>query len=106
MSRWKVTRMRCTGGWLAQERGARSGWEFPTWREALAYADRMARTVEVVLPPTAHLTTSTLRTRPSDDGVLVKWKAGPRWEAMRTTKEELRPLALALLAHAEQEEHE
>lgn len=82
---------------------------FPTHAEALAYADRMARTVEVTLP------------RVVDDCVPVPgspkpareatWIAPSRdggcWITMPTAgyiplmvrKEELAPLALALLAH-------
>lgn len=119
MSRWEVKRTRCTGGWLAQERGARSGWEFRTWRAAMDYADRMARTREVVLP------------RPNLDenekvefdftewagldywpwipeGAMYDPRTGPTYrfgeEDLFIRREHWKPLALALLALADQEE--
>ena len=102
MSRWKVTRMRCTGGWLAQERGARSGWEFRTWREALDYADRMARTREYVLPRVAPQgEVSMSATWYCDQGAIHYINSAG--QVVQGTPAELRPLALALLALAEQE---
>lgn len=118
MNRWKVWRdhtMEAHGDdpWIgAPERNWQyrsRKYAFPTHAEALAYADRMARTVEVTLP------------RVVDDCVPVPgspkpareatWIAPSRdggcWITMPTAgyiplmvrKEELAPLALALLAH-------
>lgn len=92
---------------------------FPTWREALAYADQQARTREVVLP----------RPQLNDDGKLefdfTQWsgldytpewpdgatydrRTGPNMPAfpasVRIPRERWKPLALALLAlHYQQE---
>lgn len=63
MSRWKVRReWRDTlesYSWVAIWPSGLSGDVFPTWREAMDYADRMARTREYVLP------------RPSADGYIT-----------------------------------
>lgn len=63
MNRWKVKKSKWfknsmvgaplvyTGGWhIETKHGERIS--FPTWREAMDYADRMARTVTVTLPRT------------------------------------------------------
>ena len=114
MSRWKVRReWRDTlesYSWVAIWPSGLSGDVFFTWREAMAYADRMARTVTVELP----------RIRTSGDPVpgaldlLLGWE-NPYWagkhtawiadrssDAILVRPYELKPLALALLALAEQ----
>ena len=121
MSRWKVRKFRndffspdCCE-WVAWPEG---GWAeclgFPTHAEALAYADRKARTREVVLPrvgdttrlvahnghPGGHTSGYRIITNdPEDSSAVQMW--GP-WGNMHIYKaEDIRPLALALLAHAE-----
>ena len=62
MSRWKVFRYKSEAGlnWMSAEIGKTSvmllsrSRAFLTWREAQDYADRMARTREVVLPRISH----------------------------------------------------
>ncbi len=49
MSRWTVYKAG-RYAWTAHREGELPGELLRTWREALAYADRMARTREVVLP--------------------------------------------------------
>lgn len=73
MSRWTVYKAG-RYAWTAHCKGDLPGKLFPTWREAMDYADRMARTREVVLPRGMYM--------PAND---------------------LRRLALALLALADQE---
>lgn len=53
--RWRVMRVRGLAEserawWYVYRERSHGMVSFPTWREALAYADRMARTVEIVLP--------------------------------------------------------
>lgn len=50
MSRWKVRRTMVRRDWEAWNEDEARGDYFHTHAEALAYADRMARTVEVTLP--------------------------------------------------------
>lgn len=71
MSRWEVKRMRLrTGGWgeWAAYNGCAPTRYFLTHTEALAYADRMARTREVVLP------------RPDEDGYIETIDEQTAWE--------------------------
>ena len=78
---------------------------FPTHAEALAYADRMARTREYVLPRVAPQgEVSVSATWYCDQGAIHYINSA--WQVVQGTPAELRPLALALLALAEQEEHE
>lgn len=84
---------------------------FRKWQDALDYADRMARTVEVTLPRI----TESKAMIPGAFGLSLE--AGRTWDGKRNTwvkdgagmvyvaSYDLRPLALALLALAEQEEH-
>ena len=52
--RWRVVRVRGVEGsamdWYVDRENCHGSMWFPTWREAQDYADRMARTREVVLP--------------------------------------------------------
>ena len=56
--RWRVVRARGLGehwpnwsqSWYVEREGCYGSIWFPTWQEALDYADERARTVEVVLP--------------------------------------------------------
>ena len=61
--RWRVVRVRGVEGsamdWYVDRENCHGSMWFPTWREAVDYADRMARTREVVLP------------RPSADGYIT-----------------------------------
>lgn len=75
---------------------------FPTWREAMDYADRMARTREYVLPriaPVGELTVSAIW---SYDSPVVHY-IDASGQTVQGTSADLRPLACALLALAEQE---
>lgn len=48
--KWEVRRTRSLGNWKARNHNAWESRYFDTWREAMDYADRKARTREVVLP--------------------------------------------------------
>lgn len=96
MSRCRV--FKAYGTWQAYEYGWERYESFPTWREAMEYADHMARTIEVALPRSAHQNTGHMRTTPSTDGLLIEFLIGGKWESMRVPKHELDPLALALLS--------
>ena len=84
---------------------------FPTHAEALAYADRMARTVEVTLPRIGSQFTCKQRETPSyDDITLTKVNSnnyqiryaedmGEDGRGIDMLADELQPVALALLAH-------
>lgn len=80
---------------------------FDTWREAMDYADRRARTVEVVLPRRTVL--PTVRHTVHRNGLIIEFspsKSHPQLNPGHVVvePEERRPLALALLALAEKEE--
>lgn len=112
MSKWKVRRENtmffhpdeddvCYGPrWCITSPTGVSWGNKATFAEALAYADKRARTREYVLPrdinrPSKHLKidswiTGATAVTTVDDGM-----------PLLLTREELRPLALALLAHAE-----
>ena len=112
MSRWKVKCENSWDGpcWFVFDPDGKYVTNKFDWAEALAYADRMARTVTVELP----------RIRTSGDPVpgaldlLLGWE-NPYWagkhtawiadrssDAILVRPYELKPLALALLALAEQ----
>lgn len=79
---------------------------FDTWREAMDYADRRSRTVEVVLPRRTVLPTD--RHIVQKNGLIIEYRhsrSHPHLETghLAVEPEERRPLALALLALAEQE---
>ena len=75
---------------------------FPTWREALEYADKQARTVEVTLPRLAPQGEVTVSATWNYDQQSIHYinSAGA---TVQGAPADLRPLALALLALAEQE---
>ena len=110
MPRWKVT-LNGAGGWQVFGIDGRCAARFHTHAEALVYADRMARTREVVLP--RQPLPLTLPGAEEDSPVVVT--QDPEIEYVFLTDEcdgevvplyrrDLRPLALALLALAEKEE--
>lgn len=80
---------------------------FDTWREAMDYADRSARTVEVVLPRRTVLPTD--RHVVQTCGLIIEYQGSRSYPSLPTghiavEPEERRPLALALLSLAEKEE--
>lgn len=111
MNRWAVRKLHphiCGPDGTAWVAGEVGKWHntvcsFRTYEEAMAYADKRARTREVVLPrdtarPSEHLEIGPMCwggavVTTVDDGV-----------PLLLTREEIRPLALALLAHAERME--
>lgn len=110
MSKWRVWRHPLSGKWIVNDPDRRLV-QAPgdTWREALAHADRMARTVEVVLPRTHVLPTG--RHTVQKDGLVIEYvrsRSQPQIKPGHLVVEpwERRPLALALLALAEKEEVE
>lgn len=105
MNKWVVRKHLLGTDWFVWLRGHPQRWRFDTWREAMDYADRMARTVEVTLPRVHALPTDRHSVR--RDGMIVEF-AGSRSHSLplgRIAVEpwERRPLALALLALAEKE---
>lgn len=107
MSRWKVERENSWDGpcWFVFDPDGRYITNRFDWAEALAYADRKARTREVVLPriaPVGELTVSAIWSY--DSPVVHYIDASGR--TVQGTPADLRPLACALLALAEQEEHQ
>ena len=113
MSRWKVRRewqdTLDAYSWVALRPSGLSGDVFRTWREAQDYADRMARTRQVVLPRPD----STWFGRPVwelGDGVNVHQSIADQgmtitadYPSIAIPNHKRRELALALLALAEQE---
>lgn len=105
MSRWKVHR---TTDEISPWAAVYDGWEgnrlalrkahHGTWVEAMAYADRMSRTVEVTLPRSPNQNTGTMTTHTSGNGILLTLKTPTTPIQARITHTELKPLALALLA--------
>lgn len=75
---------------------------FRKWHDAIAYADRMARTVEVVLPRNHDLKKSVHKDINGD--LYANYSSANYW-AQDNWNKGPKPLALALLALAEQEEH-
>ena len=113
--RWKVMRVRGLpeperAWWYVYRERSHGMVSFPTWREAQDYADRMARTREVVLPrqqlplslPGLDGGERVFVTYDIEDGsvYLVDQDDG---DTVVLYKHELRTFALALLAHEEQE---
>lgn len=119
MSRWDVYKAG-RYAWCAHRKGELPKAEgmFRTWREALDYADRMARTREVVLPrPDKDGDIATTDEQVAWEGtefertvVSVAWIEEPGTIGLSTgdsdhymTTDGARSIALALLALAEQE---
>lgn len=76
---------------------------FYSWREALVEADRLARTVEVTLPRIAPQGEVTVSATWDYDQQSIHY-INPAGATVQGTPADLRPLAGALLALAEQEE--
>lgn len=77
---------------------------FATWREAMDYADRMARTREYVLPRVAPQgEVSVSATWYCDQGAIHYINSAG--QVVQGAPADVKPLALVLLALAEQEEH-
>lgn len=96
---WYVERENCGG--VAQ---------FPTWREAMGYADQQARTREVVLPRSVGSSGEPLGAPKLRTGVAYSagektiWVEDRSVSAIEIRLDELQPLALTLLAmHYQQE---
>lgn len=131
MTRWKVEKaqvlhydenckVRFGPAWRVISPAGMPWGNYPTHAEALEYADRMARTVEVVLPRVAPHPSYGYIVHPEDPWVYSwpngKWHLAPigDWDGhaallcndfgeYKIHADELKPLALALLALAEQE---
>ena len=107
MSKWQVKKFRDDffspdhTEWVAWPEG---GWTecqaFPTHAEAIAYADEEARTREVVLPRDTARPSEHLEIGPMYWGGAVVTTVDDGASLLLNQKE-IRPLALALLAHAE-----
>ena len=112
--RWRVVRTRGIrtpwSPWYVDREGCHGMVSFPTWREAMDYADRMARTREVVLPrqplplslPGVEEDEPVFVTYDIEDGCVFLTDQDDG-DMVVLYKHELRTLALALLAHTEQE---
>lgn len=110
MSKWMV-RKQVPGPWVVWPRDGRLAGNFDTWREAMDYADRMARTVEVVLPRNPLPLTMEgeggdtdlfVEQKPKENGVSIADEK--QFNVIVLRRHELRPLALALLAIDEEME--
>lgn len=109
MRKWKVKKKTLPTGfpmWLAFNAYGHEFRHCPTWREALNYADEMARTVSVVLPRVHALPTG--RHTVHRSGLIVEYvksRSQPQINPGHLVVEpwERRPLALALLALDEKE---
>lgn len=107
--RWEVRQTRSMGDWEVCNPSTLEAVYFLDWAEALAYADRMARTREIVLPrkplplslPGFKDDDPLVTVTCDEEGVILTDQNDG--EAVGLYTQELRPLALALLAHAEQE---
>lgn len=111
MSRWKVVQHSYPTGnlwapwkkvWKVYNPNGSVAAHFDTWREAVDYADRMARTREVVLPRNHDLKKSVHKDINGD--LYANYSSANYW-AQDNWNKGPKPLALALLALAEQEEH-
>ena len=106
--RWRVTWARglpqtVRNKWVVSRGNCAGSVQFATWREALAYADRMARTREVVLPRNHDLKKSVHKDINGD--LYANYGSASYWVQDNWNKGP-KPLALALLALAEQEDTE
>lgn len=110
MSKWVVKKKMLPSGfstWLAFNAYGHEFRHLLTWREALNYADRMARTREVVLPRVHSLPTG--RHVVQKNGLVIEFEKSRSYPQLQPSylvvePEERRPLALALLALAERED--
>lgn len=119
--RWRVKRARglpesMQAWWYVDREGCHGSVSFPTWQEAQDYADRQARTVEVVLPRITGDREEGRADWPNLRDLFV-WPGQhdePRlgepylriaddYRDVDVELHDLRPLALVLLAYAEQE---
>ena len=100
MSRWTVYKAG-RYAWTAHREGDLPAELFPTWREAQDYADRMARTREVVLPRVAPQgEVSVSATWYCDQGAIHYINSAG--QVVQGAPADVKPLALVLLALAEQ----
>lgn len=104
--RWRVRKARGTGNlvprWYVERDECHGSRWFPTWREAQEYADRMARTREVVLPrlaPQGELTVSAIW---GYDSLVVNY-IDASGQTVQGTPADLARHAATLLTLAEQE---
>lgn len=99
MSRWKIRRTRSAGDWEVYDTQIYKASYFPTWRRAMDYADRLARTREYVLPriaPQGEVTVSAIW----DYDSLVVHYINSAGHITQGTPADVKPLALTLLALA------
>lgn len=107
LRKWAVKRGKCPdvfGNYHWNIYNPKGGWEgsFLTWREAQDFADKQARTVEVELPrvkPLEDMPIGNYITL-SDPGPFIFFINGRGGEYICINDDEIKPLALALLAHA------
>ena len=104
--RWRVVRVRGVGSstmdWYVDRENCHGAAFFHTWRDAMDYADRQARTREVVLPrlaPHGALTVSTIW----GNSNLVVHYIDASGQTVKGTPADLARHAATLLALAEQE---
>lgn len=119
--RWRVVRARGLpeserAWWYVDRENCHGSMSFPTWREAQDYADRMARTVEVVLPRITDDREEGITEWPNLRDLFV-WpdqhdeprlgqlylRIADDYRDVDVELHDLRPLAGVLLAYAEQE---
>lgn len=119
--RWRVVRVRGVEGsamdWYVDRENCHGSMNFRTWREAQDYADRQARTVEVVLPRITGDREEGITEWPNLRDLFV-WpdqhdeprlgqlylRIADDYRDVDVELHDLRPLALVLLAYAEQED--
>lgn len=109
-SKWEVRQTRVLGDWEAWNPNTLEATYYDTWREAMDYADKRARTREVVLPrqPLPLSLPGDEGDKPitvtQDEEGCVFLTDEDDGEMVVLSPHELRPLALALLAmHYQQE---
>lgn len=105
--RWRVKRVRGLPEpervwWYVDRENCYGSMWFPTWREALAYADRMARTREYVLPRIAPVGEVTVSAIWSYDSPVVHY-IDASGKTVQGTPADLTRHAATLFALAEQE---
>lgn len=112
--RWRVTWARGLGDsefpWVVDREGCSGAAQFPTWREAQDYADRMARTRKVVLPRPSSIQLATIAPAKEGDKPAFVFPHTPKGVAVVANGPFFIPydqcglIGLALLALAQQEE--